>query len=80
MRATVFIRFRDDVPDAQGHVVYERLLDFGFHEVKEVRMGKLIQLELDAVDRDHASARIKQMCEKLLANAFIEEFEIHSVA
>ena len=80
MKAKVLIRYREDTPDAQGRVTYERLLDFGFHEVKEVKVGKLIELELDAVDRDHASARIKQMCEKLLANVIVEEFEIQSVS
>ena len=46
----------------------------GFPEVKDVRMGKYVELELATTDKSLAEAKIRSMCEKLLANLVIEEF------
>ena len=79
MKAIVKIRIQDDIDDGAGAVVAERLRLLGFGEVKKARVGKLIELELEAGDRQNAEHRVRQMCERMLANPRIEEFEVDSV-
>lgn len=76
MKAKVLVRLKEDVPDNQGKHVQQRLAARGFHEVAEARVGKLIELTLSGGDRDAANSRIKQMCQQLLVNEVVEEFEI----
>lgn len=79
MRAKILVRLKKEVLDAPGNVLAERLVDLGFSEVKEARIGKLIELDLDAADRGAADERVKNMCEQLLANAIIEDYEVQSL-
>ena len=79
MKATVFVRFKPEVADVQGRTVTEQLKGFGFSEVQETRIGKLIDLYIESGDRENAGDRLEQMCEKLLANPEIEDYEIFSV-
>lgn len=79
MKAKVLVRLKEDVPDNQGKHVQQRLSARGFHEVNETRVGKLIELTLDGGDRDAATSRIKQMCQQILVNEVIEDFEIIEV-
>ena len=51
----------------------------GFDEVGKVRIGKYLELELDTTDRAEAEARVKAMCEKLLANTVIEDYRYELV-
>ena len=60
--------------DPQGKAVHQALTAMGFSEVKDVRMGKYLELELASGDKPQAEAKIKTMCEKLLANTVIEEY------
>ena len=76
MKATILVRLKDYVPDAQGTAMKERLSRMGYGEIKRLRVGKLIELELDKTDRDTASWKLKKVCEELLCNAVIEDFEI----
>ena len=79
MKATVIVKFKDDVLDAQGRAVAKRLGASGFSEVKEARIGKYIELELETGDRDNAERRVLQMCEQLLSHPTIEEYEFVGV-
>ena len=73
MKATVHITLKKGVLDPQGKAIGHALEGLGFDEVGEVRQGKVIELEVaDGTDE----ARIKDMCEKLLANPVIEDYKI----
>lgn len=73
MQVRVLVRLKPGVLDPQGRAVHHALEGMGFAGVSDVRVGRLI--ELDVTDgTDHAA--IQQMCEKLLANTVIESFSI----
>ncbi|MEI7027988.1 phosphoribosylformylglycinamidine synthase subunit PurS [Paenibacillus sp. y28] len=74
MKATVYVTIKQNVLDPQGVAVQGALHSMGFDEVGKVRIGKYLELELDTNDRSEAEARIKAMCEKLLANTVIEDY------
>lgn len=74
MKAKVYVTLKKSVLDPQGKAVQHALGSMGFNEVKDVRMGKYIELDLGSADRAQAEQKIKTMCEKLLANTVIEEY------
>ncbi len=76
MKARVLVTLKRSVLDPQGQAVSRALGSLGFDEVKGVRLGKVIELDLADGDRAAAEARLKAMCEKLLANTVIEEYRI----
>lgn len=78
MRAKVFVTLKPEVLDPQGDAVRRALANLGFEGVKSVRVGKLVELDVDAKDRDEAAKTLKTMCEKLLVNPVIEDsrFEV----
>ena len=73
--AEVVVRLKPSVLDPQGKTVQQALASLGFDEVAAVRMGKAIHLQLSAPDRPRAEARVRAMCERLLANPIIETFQ-----
>ncbi|HWQ24999.1 MAG TPA: phosphoribosylformylglycinamidine synthase subunit PurS [Gaiellaceae bacterium] len=75
MRATVLVRPKQGILDPQGAAVRESLRKLGF-EVGEVRVGRVIDLELAAGGAEEARAQIERMCSELLANPLIESVEI----
>ena len=75
MRATVLVRPKQGILDPQGEAVQRSLRKLGF-DVSAARVGRLIDIELDADDAEEARARIERMCADLLANPLIESFEI----
>ena len=79
MKARVVVTLKRSVLDPQGQAVSRALGTLGFSEVKEVRLGKIIELDLDARDAGEAKRRIEQMCEKLLANTVIEEYRVEEI-
>ena len=74
MKIRVFIVPKPDLLDPQGEAINASLLNLGFSEVKSVRQGKTIDLELSDLDFKLAFARVEEMCEKLLANSIIENY------
>lgn len=74
MKAKVYVTLKKSVLDPQGKAVQHALSSIGFNEVKDVRMGKYIELDLGSTDKAQAEKKIKDMCEKLLANTVIEEY------
>ncbi|MGQ0559204.1 MAG: phosphoribosylformylglycinamidine synthase subunit PurS [Sphingosinicella sp.] len=73
MKVRVLVTLKPGVLDPQGKAIHHALEGLGFTGVKDVRAGKLIELELDeSVDE----AAIGEMCRKLLANTVIENFRI----
>ena len=78
MRATVLVRPKPGILDPQGEAVGSALGHLGF-EVQDARVGKVIDLELEATDAEAARAQVEQMCERLLANSLIESYEVEIV-
>jgi phosphoribosylformylglycinamidine synthase len=74
MRARVSVTLKRGILDPQGQAVLHALGSLGYTGVKEVRVGKLIELELATDDKPGAEAEVKAMCERLLANTVIEEY------
>lgn len=74
MKARVTVTLKKSVLDPQGKAVQQALQSMGFGDVKGVRMGKVIELDLNGTNRSQAETKIKAMCEKLLANTVIEEY------
>ncbi len=76
MKARVQVMLKSGVLDPQGEAVRHALGSLGFEGVGEVRMGKVIELDIDASDRAAAEARVDEMCRKLLANMVIETYKV----
>ena len=76
MKATVKITLKYGVLDPQGKAIEKSLGQLGFSGVNEVRQGKLIELDIDAETPEAAEKQITEMCEKLLANTVIENYDI----
>jgi phosphoribosylformylglycinamidine synthase PurS subunit len=73
-RARVLIRPKKGILDPQGQAVEQALPALGFEGVSEVRIGRLVELEVPDL------SRVEEMCEKLLANPLIEDYEIQEAA
>ncbi len=79
MKARVAIRLRPDVLDPQGKAIGHALETLGFSGVDNVRQGKLIEFDLNAADAAQAEGQVKAMCDRLLANPVIEDYEVEIV-
>ena len=75
-RVNVRILPRTGLLDPQGQAVEHALRALDFREASNVHVGKAIALEVDAESRDQAEARVREMCDRLLANPVTEDFEI----
>ena len=76
MRAKVHVTLKSGVLDPQGEAVRHALGSMGFDSVEAVRQGKVIELDLSETDPAKAEASVAEMCEKLLANTVIENYQI----
>jgi phosphoribosylformylglycinamidine synthase len=76
VKAIVRVDFKPGVLDPQGKAVAHALQGLGFDEVADARQGKIIELDLTGLDRARAEARVKEMCEALLANTVIERYQV----
>ena len=76
MKAKVHITLKNGVLDPQGKAIEHALGSLGFSGVDQVRQGKVIELDLAESDDVKARKQIEAMCEKLLANTVIENYEI----
>ena len=75
MKATVLVRPKAGILDPQGQAVEASLRQLGFH-VGEARIGRVVDLEIEAADATAARAEVERMCDQLLANPLIESYEI----
>jgi phosphoribosylformylglycinamidine synthase subunit PurS len=81
MKAVVHVSLKAGVLDPQGKAVADTLARMGYGEVEAARVGKVIELELeDGLAAADAEKRVKEMCEKLLANTVIESYRIDVLA
>ena len=75
MRATVLVRPKQGILDPQGEAVQGALRQLGF-AVDGARIGRVVDLELEATDPAAARVEVERMCQQLLANPLIENYEI----
>ncbi len=73
-KATINITLRQSILDPQGKATRHALSELGFEGVEKVRMGKYIELWIDAVNEEAASEKVTEACEKLLSNPVMEDF------
>jgi phosphoribosylformylglycinamidine synthase len=75
VKVTVLVRPKAGILDPQGEAVQGSLRKLGF-AVSGARVGRLVDLEIDAASSQEAKAQVERMCQELLANPLIESFEI----
>ena len=75
MKVRIFVRLKPGVLDPQGRAVHHSLEGMGFDGVEDVRIGRLIEMDVAEGTSDET---LKAMCEKLLANTVIEDFAIET--
>ncbi len=78
MKATVYVRLKQEVLDPQGDAVKRALDTLGFEGVRGVRIGKLIEIDLDPATAaaPDLEQRLKKMADEMLANTVIEDYEV----
>ena len=80
MKAIVNVALKQGVLDDQGKATHHALDTLGFKDlVKDVRIGKQIIIELNTSDEAQAKEEVTKMCQKLLANTVIEDYDIEIV-
>lgn len=80
MKAIVNVALKQGVLDDQGKATHHALDTLGFKElVKDVRIGKQIIMELNSSSEEEARIEVTNMCEKLLANTVIEDYQIEII-
>ena len=79
MKVRVHVMPKDGLLDPQGEAINIALINMGFAEVKNVRQGKVIELELQEADKIVAKNRVEDMCQKLLVNSVIESFQVEEI-
>jgi phosphoribosylformylglycinamidine synthase PurS subunit len=76
MKARVTVTLKNGVLDPQGRAIAHALHSLGFENVEDVRQGKLIEVQLKAVDEVSARGELEAMCRQLLANPIIEDYRV----
>ena len=76
MKARIKIMLKNGVLDPQGEAIKHALNNVGFESVTGVRQGKVIELDIEGSDKNQVRSQIENMCNKMLANTVIENFEI----
>lgn len=75
-KAKINITLRKSILDPQGKASHQALQDLGMNEVKGVRIGKFVELEIEASDKDDAYNKAEEACRKLLVNEVMEDYKI----
>ena len=76
----MLVRLKPSILDAQGATVKRALAGLGFAEVQDVRVGKVVDVDLDGLGPAEARRRIDEMCARLLCNPVIEDFTVEMLA
>ena len=79
MKFAVTVTLKKDVLDPQGKVVEQTLHNIGMNTLKNLRQGKYFEIEINENDEKKAKSKINEMCEKLLVNLIIEDFNISKI-
>lgn len=76
MKARVIVTLKNGVLDPQGQAIEQALASLSFQGTNSVRQGKVFDVDVEASDPDAARSAIAQMCEQLLVNTVIENYQI----
>ena len=76
MKVKIEVMLRNAILDPQGNTIKKSLNDLGFKNVKSVRQGKLIEIELNSSSSNKENKNIQKMCEDVLTNSLTEEYKI----
>ena len=79
MKAKVHVTLKSGVLDPQGKAIENALHGLGFEGVADVRQGKVLEFDLAETDEAAARAKVEEMCQKLLANTVMENYQIEFV-
>ena len=79
MKLRVLIRLKPGILDVQGSAVQRALAGLGFGDLRELRVGKLIEIDVEAASVAAARQRVDEMCRKLLANTILEDYTIETI-
>lgn len=74
MNVKIYITFKKGILDPQGKAIQHSLFDLGHKEIQDVRVGKIIEIRMNGTSKEEAEKKLKEMCEKLLANTVIEDY------
>jgi phosphoribosylformylglycinamidine synthase len=74
MKVRILVSLKDSVLDPQGQTVKNALLTLGYDFIKDVRQGKVFEIELEGMSQEEAERVIPEISEKVLANPIIEKF------
>lgn len=75
-KAKVYVTLRPSILDPKGKATHHALQNLGLNDIKQVRIGKYIEVDVDAKDEKEARSIVETACTKLLANEVMEDFEI----
>ena len=76
MTVRVLVRLKPGILDVQGAAVKRALVGLGFNDLANLRIGKVIEVDVEAPTPAAARARVDEMCRRLLANPVLEEYTI----
>jgi phosphoribosylformylglycinamidine synthase subunit PurS len=80
MKVRVLVRLKPGILDVQGAAVQRALAGLGFGDVRGLRVGKLVEVDVDAATAAQARDRVDEMCKRLLANTILEDYTIEAEA
>ena len=80
MKFTVTVTLKKDVLDPQGKVIENTLLNLGMKNLKNIRQGKFFEIDVDEKDQKKAEQTINEICNKLLVNLIIEDYNISKLS
>jgi phosphoribosylformylglycinamidine synthase len=75
MKVRVTVMVKKGVLDPQGKTILGSLHQLGYKEVTDVKAGKILELSLPKMGKAQLEKKVKEMCDKLLANTIIEDYE-----
>jgi phosphoribosylformylglycinamidine synthase PurS subunit len=79
VKVRVLVRLRPGIMDVQGAAVQRALVGLGFGDLRDLRVGKVIELDVDAPSPTAAHGRVDAMCKQLLANPVLEDYTIETI-
>ena len=80
MKALIHVTLKSDVLDPQGKAIQRACGSLGYEGIQGVRQGKLFELRLEVSSEDAARKLLAELCDKLLANPVIEDYEVVSIS
>jgi phosphoribosylformylglycinamidine synthase len=76
MKVKIEVMLRDSILDPQGNTIKKSLNNLGFKNIKNVRQGKLIEIDMNSNSSNKDEKNIKRMCEDVLSNSLTEKYKI----